>query len=345
MTPFNVINDTHCGAIRSSGTTPRSAWQLRQYNLQQFGMLLERADGDLLINGDLLDTFSIPYTDLFEVYGMLRSWLAKGHDLYLPPGNHDLSKTTTTMSSFQFLCKLLESHPNMHIMDEPGEIEVAGQRGWVIPHVTNQDLFDIALSEVPPGIKYLFLHCNYDNKFAMVSDHSLNLSAEQARNLKVERIILGHEHQRNEHQAGKVLVVGNQIPTSIADCLGNDAKYMLRITDKIEWLPVWERSGSFERVDWKDAKSVSPDAQFIRVEGEASTIDAAAVASAISKLRSTHNAFVITNAVKIEGRDASGEKISLEQIQNYNILDALMKRLTPAQVVVVKKLMEENNVT
>lgn len=348
MTPFNVINDTHCGVVRSAGTTPATAFALRRYVLDSFRNLLTSIDGDLLILGDLFDTANVPYIDLLEVYWALCEWMDEHPDseLILPPGNHDLAKTTTTMSSFQFLCKLLSSNSQVTVMNDAGPADVAGNPGWIIPHVPNQDLFDLELSRVPEGIKYLFVHCNYDNKFAQQMDNSLNMSAEQAAALKVERIIFAHEHQRKEAQNGKVVIIGNQIPSSVSDCLGNDAKYMLRITDKLlEHIPVWDRKGSFVQVDWRETMTSDPAAQFIRVAGEASTLEAAAVVSAVSKLRNAHGAFVVTNAVKIEGRDSTGEKISLEQAESFDILAALMKRLKPEQAAVVKRLMEEDSGT
>jgi metallophosphoesterase superfamily enzyme len=348
---LSVINDCHVGAIRSGGTTPASAFNLRSYLCQRFKALLYAADGDdLLILGDLFDTFSVPYMDVLFVYFELQRWLDRNEGmLHLVPGNHDLSKTTSTMSSFQFLCKLLWSHPRVKVHGVPGPITVAGNTGWVIPHMDNQDIFDLKLSEVPE-VKYLFLHCNFDNKFARESDHSLNLDGLVALKLPVEKIIMAHEHQRSSHINGKVLVPGNQIPSSVADCLGNDAKYMTVIhPDKVELLPVWERENSFGRVDWRDllkadTAQINPALEFIRVEGEAQPDEVGTVATTISKLRKVHNAFVITNAVEVEGRSFDGEKISLEQIQGFDILGALLRRLSPEQQKVVTKLMEENNV-
>jgi metallophosphoesterase superfamily enzyme len=347
MAALTTINDTHCGAIRSGGTTPQTAWALRQWVLLRFGMLLSLIKTDLLILGDLLDSFSIPYTDLFEVYGHLKKWLRDNPDqtLYLVPGNHDLSKTMATMSSFQFLCKLLQHEKNVVIMDKPGRLR--GHDAYVIPHVPNQDLFNIELDKVPDDVGTLYLHCNYDNKFAQKSDHSLNLSMDQAMKLPVRRIVFAHEHQGRTAQGGKVIVIGNQIPTSVADCLGNRVKHMLVVEgDKIEHVEVWDEDGSFWRADWRDLSAVPSEAQFVRVEGDASAAEAAAVASAVSKLRNQNKtAFVITNAVKIEGRGDEGEAQSLEKVQSFSVFDALMRRLTPAQQAVVKKLMEDNNVS
>jgi metallophosphoesterase superfamily enzyme len=342
MAHLTVINDTHCGAIRSGGTTPKTAWALRQYILSRFKTLLMMTQSDLLILGDLLDTFSIPYTDLLEVFFELQRWCKANPDstLYLVPGNHDLSKTTTTMSSFQFLCKLLAGEDNAVIVDKPARLNK--HNAYVIPHCINQEQFDIELDKVPDDVHTLYLHCNFDNKFAQRSDHSLNLSAERALKLPVKHIVFAHEHQHKRAMANKVHVIGNQIPSSVADCIGNDEKYMLNVIDgQLSYTPVWEAKGSFQRIDWHDLGLAAADAQFIRVEGDAAASEANAVVSAISKLRSTHNAFVITNAVKIEGRSTDVEAKSLEQVQSYNVKDALLKRLSAEQRTVVTALLEE----
>lgn len=352
MRTFTVISDLHIGVVRSAGTTPVTAFALRRYALDCFeDLLIQAEDSDLLINGDLFDTDSIPYMDLLHTHKLLRDWLLRNLEskLILPPGNHDLSKTTATMSSQQFLTYLLQAEfgERVHSPREGEAITVAGEKGWVIPHMPNQELFDIEIEKVPK-VKYLFLHCNYDNKFAMQSDHSLNLSPEQARKLPVERIVLGHEHQRSMHLAGKVQVIGNQFPTSVADCLGNKDKYMALITaDKFELIPTWVGSESFFRVNWQDGGTVPDTAQFIRVEGDVSAAEATAAINAITKLRKSHSAFVVTNAVAIAGRDESQHAISLESATNFNVVEALMKRLAkhPKWVAKVKTLMEKNNVT
>ncbi len=60
---LRVINDTHIGAIRSAGTTAASQLALRKHILERFQKLLPAA-GDLLINGDLFDSFSAPMNDV-----------------------------------------------------------------------------------------------------------------------------------------------------------------------------------------------------------------------------------------------------------------------------------------
>lgn len=342
---LTILNDLHVGAVRTGGTTPKSAYELRRYISQSFENLIETvpAGSDLMILGDLFDAYSVPYLDLLATYMALDLWCTQRpqQTLYLVAGNHDLSKTVSTMSSFQFLGKLLTlegTRANVEVIELP----TLTKHGYVIPHLPNQDLFNLALAEVP-ACDFLFLHCNYDNAFAVESDHSLNISPEQARAAPVGRIIVAHEHQGRQALNGKVIIPGNQIPSSVADCIGNDQKFFTQIEGQnCTLVPCWEAEGSFARVQWDLWKEAAPDAQFIRVEGDVSALDSAKAVAAISKLRAAHSAFVVTNALKIEGRNVDEDRLTLEKVRSFNILAALLEKLGPKHAAKVQKLLAEH---
>jgi DNA repair exonuclease SbcCD nuclease subunit len=347
MRPLFHINDVHIGAIRTAGTTPATAYQLRLDLIEGFGSLLEMATGcDLIINGDLFDKENVPMSDLYAAYSLLRTWMLANPPSYLimPPGNHDLSKTSTVFTSFDLLVKLLESEFGARVFSMRTGVGFAGS--WIIPHVPNQDLFNLELAKVPPGTKYLFLHCNVDNGFAVEADHSLNLSLEQAEKLPVERIIVAHVHQRAEYLHGKVLLPGNQVPSSVADCLGNDRKYALKLhADKVEYVETCRMSDCFLRVDWRALDGADTDIAFVRVEGECEAHETSEAVKAISQKRKTSPALVITNSVKIEGMDDQKQiKTNLEEIKSFKVLDALQEILTEEERAILVPLMEENNV-
>lgn len=332
-----VLNDTHIGALRSAGTTPRTAYDLRRYLLSEFGRQLDDIDCDLLINGDLFDKEMIPLSDLLQAYKLLLNWLAKGHKLWLSPGNHDLSKTSTTMSSFQLLGQLLtqEGLECEYISD----LKEIYPGYWVLPHLPNQDLLNDRLSKVPE-CQALFVHCNYDNNFAAQSDQSLNISRDQAEACKAQFIIFGHEHQTRTAMDGKVVIPGNQVPSSVSDCLNcvENTKFMVTMELGVPVMrPVLELP--FERLHWDDLKPEG-NPLFIRVEGSAETVEGAAVVQAISRFRAKSQALVITNAVKIasdEGKMAEFAD-SLESVQAFDVLAALLELLTPEEQEVVKEL-------
>lgn len=348
MKPWFIANDLHIGALRSGGTTPATATALRRHLLFGFSQLLTLADDcNLIINGDLFDATHVPLSDMYATMHMLADWLTRNHhsDLCMPPGNHDLSKNSETFSSFDFVANYLRNEFPTQVL-VPREGQLMDREIWVIPHMPNQELFDLELAKVP-ACKVLFLHCNYDNKFAAQSDHSLNLSEDQATKLPAGYIVIGHEHQQKQALSGKVQIVGNQIPSSVADCLGNNEKCALKIwPDRIrplEWIKVWDFEDSFLELDWKE---IDPDSvglpDFVRVVGTATAAEAAAVVAAISKLRQRSQSLVITNAVKIDGVSTEEMAVSLEQIQSFDVTTELLSFLDEDMRVVVKDLLERS---
>lgn len=339
MQNLTIINDLHIGALRSGGTTPTTAYELRQWLIQQLRQTVEMADS-LLVLGDLFDTASVPMSDLLETWQIFRSHVANGAPLTLVAGNHDLSKNSTQLSSFQFICKLLQAEfgERVQCIFEPTMVRPGI---YVIPHLPNQDLFNLALESVPP-CEFLLLHCNYDNGFAVESDHSLNLSPEQAAKAPAKHIIIAHEHQASRRLEGKVIIPGNQFPSSVADCLGNDKKNMTVLVDgRVTFVGTWTAEGSFSEQDWRDLKD--DGSQFIRVVGEAAANEAADVVSAVSRFRSKSKALVITNAVQVAGvEDAAQIQVSLEEIKAFNVLTALLECLEPAEQEVIKSLLKQH---
>lgn len=329
---LRVLNDTHIGAVRAAGTTVKTQLELRKYILQRFEQLLPD-EGDLLVNGDLFDSYSAPISDVLSTYEILADWLHTHPTatLYNSAGNHDLGKTNTVMSSFQFLGKLLSrlfSERYVHI-----EQSTMTAYGYVIPHLANQELFNQALSAMPT-VQRLFLHCNLGNKFAETADQSLNLSMTMLDSLPCESVILGHEHKHRV--AGKALVVGNQIATSVADWSGSEIdKYYAEIGSSTQLQCCSERHKEFIQQDWHSLKVT--DHKFVQVTGDASADQAFEVVSAINKFRKVSEAFVVANAVSVTADDGNVFSANLESVKAFSILQSLKESLTAGEFNKVKE--------
>lgn len=360
MSRLFVFNDLHLGVQRTGGTTPQSAGELRAYAHKMHAQLLTFAeDGDVvLINGDLTDQFNIDLGQAIEIYATAAEFMTQrpGVKLIWAVGNHDLSKDSSKLGTVAFLGSLLESQfDGRFSLVTKAQMVIDGF--YVIPHVANQALFDLELERVPDEAKVVFLHCNYDNTFACAADHSLNLSRDQAKVLvKAGKfVVLGHEHQGRTMMGDKVVITGNQFPTSVSDCLSHgDAqkdgtKYALAMNlsdpSDMELLPTWsadDRVGGYAEIDWRQASSAPSNLGFIRVAGTATTEEAAEVVKVISTLRQTHKAFVITNAVKVEGVDGEdAPQVSIEDIKAVSVIELLMGMLDEPQQAAVQSLMKD----
>jgi len=356
-----VINDTHLGVQRTGGTTWATAEALREYALNQYSKLLHLAKREgcnrIIVNGDLTDTYDTLLAEALKIYSVTRDFLTDHHDIDLiwAVGNHDLSKDSSKLGTVVFVGELLAmQHINFQLIKRPQAL-VSQPDIYILPHVTNQEIFDLELTRVPESAKWVFLHCNYDNTFACASDHSLNISRDQAKAIrKHAKLVLGHEHQGRELMAGNVLIIGNQFPTSVADCLphgdaqADGIKRALIIdhdTNEHRYVTTWtpdDAEGWFARVDWRELKDVVEEGRgFIRVEGTATLSESSEAIKAISAFRAKSQSFVVTNAVKVEqaeGLDSVAE--SIEDIRSVNVIELLMEYLTPEQQQAVKDLRE-----
>lgn len=341
-----IINDLHIGVTRSGGTTPQSQKALRDYLLNSFARLLGCEDEEVVINGDLFDDFVVDHSQVIEVASTIYNWLSyrpKGV-IHLVAGNHDWRPQADKVSSFHLLCAIMSlSDKGMRVNTYDKGFQAISDNCSCIPHVSNQDVFDIEVgyaSSMKVENSYLLLHCNYKNGFAENSDHSLNINDEQVGKLMEAgwTLIIGHEHIGYSLRGGRVLVVGNQIPSSVADCLGNQTKHAVRITPQgVEMVQTWSRAGFYLEVDWRQIEGAGAD--FIRVTGEATSLEAAEVIKAISNYRQTSDAFVISNAVKIEGHDMSMATESIESIKAFDVIGAILSELNEQEQEVVKGLL------
>ena len=350
-----VLNDWHLSVKRVAGTTYETVLALRRKLQQELRhVLMEHVDVNVVILGDLYDQYISDLEDVLTFYHTAMDWLPDSSDdvvLYLVTGNHDLSKESEVISSLEFLYVVLQaSYPDRVVLiNKPGMIN---DNTYIIPHMIDQKAFDKAVKEVPDDGKeadtlsrYLLAHCNYDNPFAGEKDHSLNLSQTQAKGLRGKgyAVCLGHEHKARSASL-PVMIFGNQYPSSVVDCTNVVEKFchILRPDGTLDVISTWVASESYIEIDWKDDLNNAKDYEFIRVMGEATPEQAPVVVDRIGKLRQNSDAFIVGNAVRIEGVDISADVLNtVETIETFDILAFLFDNLKEDQVQVVKDLLEK----
>jgi metallophosphoesterase superfamily enzyme len=356
-----ILNDLHISVNRVSGTTPQSREDLRNYVFAEFDKLLDTTDNnsDLVILGDLFDSFDCDARDWLEAYRLLTAWCAYNsfHTLYLVAGNHDTSAKANRVSSFETMAAVLKGQfNNVFVVGIDDACTIVGSPNvYIVAHHRNQELFDLTLTKVLSSCQrgdYVLLHANYDNKFAEQADHSLNVSAEQALEFTKKGVTLIHAH---EHQSrveiphgtpadgGSVVCLGNQIPTSVADALGNSSKYYWTLDGNgLQKFECWKVGGDngYQAIDWRSLPQ-DTNAKFIRIVGDATNAEAAQVIDAIHRFRQKSNAFVITNAVKIEGiADIESLPEAFEASRKFDVMEFVYKQLNEAEAGVIRKITE-----
>ena len=350
-----ILNDLHLGCVRRGGVTPSSQEALRTYIFEQFNALLEKANGhDLCLLGDIFDGYEIAPRDWLQAYLMLEAWCRKNkeHKCILVAGNHDVSSKGDRVSSFETLTSVLVlQHSNVCVVGIDDTHFYNGNT-WIVAHHRNQDVFDLHLNKVLEGAQpgdFVLLHANYHNKWAEQADHSLNVSEDAALKFteKGVNLVFAHEHcfrQEIPHgtpaHGGTVVCLGNQIVTSISDALGNRSKYYWTLEHgSLTKTECWVAEGSYAELDWRN---LDQDAQFIRIVGDATNAEAAQVIDAIHKFRQRSQAFVVTNAVKIDGIAEMGDlPETFSAAAKFDVMEFVYKQLDEAEAGVIRGIVGE----
>ena len=343
-----VISDIHIGFARQGGTTPQSRVALRDYLLTSMKRTLCSYSGDVLILGDLFDDFEVSYQDWLAAFELLSPL---GERLTLVAGNHDHSPRGDRMSSFGALAKVLSEVGGARVVNINEWLHDDENNAVYVAHHSNQDLFEKSLEEIlekAPAGCIVMLHANYDNNFAAQTDHSLNVSADLAKRFADRQcyLVFAHEHQARQALGGRVIVLGNQWPTSIADCLGNQQKHCWQLSERglerfeVTWDWLDEEAG-YTEIDWRNLPN---DAKgFVRIAGTASAAEASDVINAIASFRQRSSAFVVGNAVKIDGiADAATLPQQFEAAKAFDVMSYIEKHLEPDEMVVVRQLLEKS---
>ena len=283
---------------------------------------------------DLFDTFFVDGETFITAYDTFAGWLGNTRRLVLVRGNHDISKDTTKQSSLDVLARVLINQFGHRVgyVTEPTMVTEA----LVIPHLPNQSLFDLEIERAPKNLPAV-LHANYNNPFAIEKDHSLNITAEQAS--LFDYVVMGHEHAKRDLPG--VDIFGNQWPSSIADCLGQKAKFAHH------WLPgeavqpikTWD---SDEYEEWGWAATGLPGGRFVRVVGEAPAEAAADVLDTINRVRAKTDAFIVSNACVVAGVDMSiCEQAVTQGVQDFDVMKLFYENLSQESARRVRELREK----
>ena len=168
--------------------------------------------------GDLFDQFRIDNETLLEVAEIYQRAAEVNRDtIYiLIPGNHDLAKDATKVSSFQIFAKLVEHIPNIRVLFEPMIIDNLGFLPWDPFKSANEQaamLHSLYLAAKLPN-KLSAVFCHYDLKSYGESDHNV-IPVAAVKNF-TETLVTGHVHipQEFTQEGLPIKVTGSMEPYS-----------------------------------------------------------------------------------------------------------------------------------
>ena len=356
-----IYTDPHHGLNLKANTTPESRRRLTEYVASHTAEVLKE-------HGE--DAYTICAGDFFHEHDNSSEVMASalgsfnGTDLILE-GNHDVSTVRYRYSSLKFLQELEDRHAGPRELSAPKVVtanfaepsfSLMAMRDkvyWLLPHQTDQDIFDAALEQVAEHAasstevrkKFLIAHCNYDNPFAR-DQTSLNMSKAQAvRLLEVfDAVILGHEHTFKTDLNDRLIVLGSPHPTNFGDI---SEKFVLEIDAEGEMLivPVWSPDEHYLEMDWQGPvlDALCDKTQFVKLTGMAAPADAPALAKVIKGIWKYGTPFAVKSEVSIIR--PSGSLLTEEDRVAVSVLEKITKELatdSPAQYELWKEVSSDN---
>jgi hypothetical protein len=202
---------------------------------------------------------------------------------------------------------------------EPTFVDLGGSRLVFVPHIRSQEEFEQALEDATAAAReskkwnVLCLHCNVEMEARDLSDTTLNLSKEKAKQMLTvfHSVFIGHEHNPRDLYAQRLRVVGNLHPTGFADI---SDKRVLRYdteTGKSESISVWKQEGT----SWQGMASELPESaslRFLDLEDDLPPGESFKRVSAEFKRQDGPYCIRLTSNTKIERSD---QKATLEEVE------------------------------
>ena len=318
-----IISDLHIDPLRQGGTTMESRVALADYIQENLRRVVQEEDPDrVIVVGDIFARRTVSEKALAEFWKTLQL----GPEWILMRGNHDAnSDKYGDICALQAIDIMTDDRVRV-IFDGPESIGTY----HFIPHMFNQEQFDRALEEIPAMAKTVFIHANWNNNFAVMADHSLNLSLEQAKKIEAngQTIILGHEHIPAD-KLENTFIVGCLTPTMLPDIDGPKRALVFVDEKPAGQIPTWPpQLTSFQKIQPHEIDDLVGNPQFIEVYGECSPVESAEITKAIGKLRAKSSAFIVKNGIKIIRPEVTGP--DQQEIAAFNVVDIFMD-LVPEQ--------------
>ena len=218
---INFLGDVHLGRTFRSGVPMHRRGDREKMVFDQFVAELA-LPGDITIQvGDIFDRHRVDLNVVMATFGAIRdaALVAPDQTFYFLAGNHDLSKDSTKVSSFDVLAELCSNIDNVNFLKEPETFSWPNlpEGPLSILFLPYDPLTPAALVAAEAAREPVDLVVGHWDRVAPTNDFNLLPLTQLAKITK--RVITGHDHvaQTYQEQGVQVDYVGSMQPFSFAE--------------------------------------------------------------------------------------------------------------------------------
>lgn len=224
-----LIGDPHLGKKFINGVPlnrrgERESQQMDRFYQELMGVTFKADPNttsmvqDVIVMGDLFDQFHVSNEVLLQTYSSIRR-AADNNPMvhyYILMGNHDVSRNTELVSSFQILKTMFSIIENISFITEIQSIGLLGHEEYLLmcPYEAFTPTKDL---KIKTDRRYLAAFGHWDTQ-SFGDEH--NLLPYEPLSKVTDLIVTGHEHNAREFMYDpqtKVIVTGSMLPYSHAE--------------------------------------------------------------------------------------------------------------------------------
>ena len=227
---IQTIGDVHLGRVFKTGVPLDRRGDREGEVWDTFKDQVRAPGSDLkVIMGDLFDEFVVPPEVVIGAAMCLHEATAP---VIILRGNHDASRNSEKMSSFDLLMALVGQNPNIQFAAGEAPLVQGGRAffGWH-PFVSAAEMAE----KLPDDGSVTEVYGHWDTTLHTENDHNL-IPLEGFARKGVQRVFTGHIHKAERYRSHglEVIVTGSMLPYAHGEQGPDDRTYLTLTPDEIE---------------------------------------------------------------------------------------------------------------
>ena len=348
---ISIYSDPHQGLNLASNTTHSSRHRLKEFIALNTAKVVDEfyKSSTIICAGDFYHTYKNSEEDIHAslwTASQTHKILAGNHDVVNIKGAKGSLDLIETMFDSQVVpCKFGKINYQVVVPNSPNSNCLI----YMVPHHSNQKLFDDALSlamlsaREMEGPCILVTHCNYDSPF--IKDNvTLNMSRREAEFLlkDFDSIYLGHEHTHKVDLDGRLVVIGSPHPTGFGDISDKYVACINEETLECYMKLVWEKDKHYLECEYTQLQDLlNEDHQWVKLTGKIVPSEMHELASIVRKGWKLFQPFAIKSEVEIITGDAFRTEYQDSSVDRINEVIEMELKNSPELYELWRKVNED----